>query len=165
MDHVRPSIDETHSLAFPGGRPRMARPVRAQQALAHLRRKRAAVARRTVQFPADGSALPGAGACACAGRLSRAGHPAAPADGEPDAAGPGLCAADRIHAAKSPDHAGGRMAAGQLLPDRGADPAGQATFAQGVQPQPAQTGRGSLAGPSPGVRHRAGDDFAQRCAD
>ena len=49
------------------------------------------------------------------------------------------------------DHPRGRVAPGQLLPDRGADPDGAAPPAAGLQPGAAPARRGPLRRPSPGL--------------
>ena len=79
--------------------------------------------------------------------------------GRPDR---GLQSADGGGQGEPPDHAGRRMAARQLLPDRRTDPHGQAAPAEGLQPGAAAPGQRPVGRASARVRHRPGDDLARR---
>ena len=60
--------------------------------------------------------------------------------------------------------AGGRVAAGQFLPDRGADPDGPAALAAVVQPGVAAAGERPGGELPAGLRHRPGADLSRRRA-
>ena len=110
---------------------------------------RAAAARAAVQRRTDGAARPRAGADAPHPRKVRA-RPAARAAGrQPEGARrrPAPCSTEAVQARPPPD-AGRRMAARQLLPDRGADRASRAGTCRAAT---AASCRGSTSGPSAGL--------------
>ena len=87
---------------------------------------------------------------------------AAAARSERGRAGPGLRPADRRGPREPAHHARRRMAARQLLSDRGADPHGQAAPAEGLQPRAAAARERAVGRTAARLRHRARDDLARR---
>ena len=69
--------------------------------------------------------------------------------------------AHRGGAGESPHHAGRRVAARQLPPDRRADPHGEAPPAAGLQPRAAAAGERRLGRLAARLRHRARADLAR----
>ena len=126
-----------------------------------LCRRGTTAARGAVQPRADGAAWTGAGRVAPAEHAAR--HRRAPhsAGAERDPARYRPRAPDGGRERRPAHHSGRRVAARQLLPDRGTDSNGAAPPPGGLQPRAAAPGRRPVGRAAARLRHRARNDLAR----